>query len=73
MATNVLAIFKKGEDTPTVIGDATSATITGLAPGTVVTAGDYQGAFSDGTNFSDKVDVPAFTVKEAPESAPNEE
>lgn len=39
-----------------------TATITGLAAGTKVAAGDYQAAFSDGTNESDKVDVPAFEV-----------
>lgn len=39
-----------------------TATITGLAAGTKVAAGDYQAAFSDGTNESDKVDVPAFNV-----------
>ncbi|XRJ98180.1 hypothetical protein ACPBEI_05530 [Latilactobacillus sakei] len=38
------------------------AAITGLAAGTKVAAGDYQAAFSDGTNESDKVDVPAFDV-----------
>lgn len=67
---NTLAIFKKGEDTPAFNGDATSATITGLAPNASVAAGDYQGAFSDGKNFSDKVDVPAFKVKDAVQSAP---
>lgn len=67
---NSLAIFKKGEDAPAVTGDATSATITGLAPNTSVAAGDYQGAFTDGTNFSDKVDVPAFTVKDVALKAP---
>ena len=36
--------------------------ITGLKPGTAVAKGDYQVAFTDGTNTSDKVDVPAFTV-----------
>lgn len=39
-----------------------TAAITGLAAGTKVAAGDYQAAFSDGTNESDKVDVPAFDV-----------
>lgn len=38
------------------------ATITGLAAGTKVAAGDYKASFSDGTNESDKVDVPAFNV-----------
>lgn len=40
-----------------------AVSLTGLASGTVVAAGDYQVSFSDGTNESDKVDVPAFTVK----------
>lgn len=39
-----------------------TAAITGLAAGTKVAAGDYQAAFSDGTNESDKVDVPTFNV-----------
>lgn len=42
-------------------GKGTTA-ITGLAAGAKVAAGDYQAAFSDGTNESDKVDVPAFNV-----------
>ena len=37
-----------------------TATITGLAAGTKVAASDYKASFSDGTNESDKVDVPAF-------------
>ncbi|WP_353894905.1 hypothetical protein [Pediococcus pentosaceus] len=36
--------------------------ITGLEGGKQVAAGDYQLAYTDGTNTSDKVDVPAFTV-----------
>lgn len=39
-----------------------TATITGLAAGTKVAAGGYKASFSDGTNESDKVDVPAFNV-----------
>ncbi|AST83383.1 hypothetical protein [Latilactobacillus sakei] len=39
-----------------------TATITGLAAGEKVAAGDYKASFSDGTNESDKVDVPAFNV-----------
>ncbi|MFL2063958.1 hypothetical protein ACEN4E_10495 [Latilactobacillus sakei] len=39
-----------------------TATITGLAAGTKVEAGDYKASFSDGTNESDKVDVPVFNV-----------
>ena len=67
---NTLAIFKKGEDAPAFSGDDKSAAITGLAPNTAVAAGDYQGAFTDGTNYSDKVDVPAFTVKDVVLAAP---
>lgn len=67
---NTLAIFKKGEETPSFNGDATSATITGLGPNKSVAAGDYQGAFTDGTNFSDKVDVPAFKTKDVALAAP---
>ncbi|KAF0373142.1 Ig domain-containing protein [Pediococcus acidilactici] len=36
--------------------------ITGLEGGKQVAAGDYQLAYTDGANTSDKVDVPAFTV-----------
>lgn len=39
-----------------------TATITGLAAGKKVAEGDYQASFSDGTNESDKVPVPTFTV-----------
>lgn len=39
-----------------------TATITGLAAGTKVAVGNYKASFSDGTNESDKVDVPAFNV-----------
>lgn len=43
------------------LGKGTAA-VTGLAAGTKVAAGDYKASFSDGTNESDKVDVPAFNV-----------
>lgn len=36
--------------------------ITGLKGGKVVAKGDYQLAYTDGKNTSDKVDVPSFTV-----------
>lgn len=36
--------------------------ITGLKGGKVVAKGDYQPAYTDGKNTSDKVDVPSFTV-----------
>lgn len=39
-----------------------SVAITGLAAGAVVADGDYQVAWSDGTQESAKVDVPGFTV-----------
>lgn len=42
-----------------------TAAITGLAAGTKVPTGDYKASFSDGTNESDKVDVPAFDVTAA--------
>jgi hypothetical protein len=68
---NKLAIFKKGESDPAFTGaDDKSATITGLKPNTAVAAGDYQGAITDGTNYSTKVDVPAFKVKDAVLAAP---
>jgi hypothetical protein len=68
---NKLVIFKKGEDTSSFTGaDDKSAAITGLTAGAVVAAGDYQGALTDGTSFSDKVDVPGFTVLPAVETPP---
>lgn len=68
---NKLVIYKKGEETPSFTGnDDKSAAITGLAPNTAVKVGDYQGAFTDGTKTSDKVDVPAFTVKDTVLKAP---
>lgn len=39
-----------------------TAAITGLTAGAKVAVGDYKASFSDGTNESDKVDVPAFEV-----------
>lgn len=65
----VLNIYKKGEIDPITSGDETTATITGLAPETVVADGDYQAAFVDGTQISDKVNVPGFTVLPAPKPA----
>lgn len=58
----VLNVYAKGNDTAIATGDATSATITGLTAGTVVATGDYQVAYVDGNQSSDKVDVPGFTV-----------
>ncbi|MCF6161901.1 hypothetical protein [Furfurilactobacillus milii] len=58
----VLNVYKKGNETAIATGDANSVAITGLAAGTVVATGDYQVAFVDGYQTSDKVDVPGFTV-----------
>lgn len=60
-----LVAYKDGK--PVAQGDTGTCqvAITGLAPGTKVAAGDYQVAFTDGTNTSDKVDVPAFNVPDA--------
>ncbi|MBS0950704.1 hypothetical protein ABC426_11810 [Lactiplantibacillus plantarum] len=66
----VLSIYAKGNDTAIATGDATSATITGLTPGTVVATGDYQVAYVDGDQSSDKVDVPGFTVLTAKPADP---
>lgn len=41
---------------------AKTVAVTGLAASTAVAAGDYQVAWTDGTNESAKVDVPAFSV-----------
>lgn len=68
-----LVIYKG--DTKAFEGEvgAKTASITGLDAGTVVAAGDYQVAWSDGINESDKVDVPGFTVNAdtKPEAATN--
>lgn len=66
----VLKIYAKGNDIPIATGDATSVTITGLAAGTVVATGDYQVAYVDGDQTSDKVDVPGFTVLAAKPAEP---
>ena len=52
-----------------------SATITGLAAGTVVADGDYQAAFKDATTLkeSEKVDVKGFTVLAPAPEAPADE
>lgn len=39
--------------------------ITGLQPGAVVPEGQYKVAYTDGTNVSDKTDVPGFSVLSA--------
>lgn len=69
-----LVVYKG--DTKTFEGEVGVKTvaITGLDAGTVVATGDYQVAWSDGTNESDRVDVPGFTVNSAetkPEAATN--
>lgn len=68
----VLKIYAKGNDTAIATGDATSVTITGLAAGTVVATGDYQVAYVDGDQSSDKVDVPGFTVLAAAPTSPDD-
>lgn len=68
----VLKIYAKGNDIPIATGDATSVTITGLAAGTVVATGDYQVAYVDGDQSSDKVDVPGFTVLAAAPTNPTD-
>ena len=62
-AEQMLVIYDK-TDKKIVTGDkgASLATLTGLAAGTKVAVGDYKVTFTDGTNESDKVDVPAFEV-----------
>lgn len=50
----------------------TTVTITGLDAGTVVADGDYQIVWSDGTNESNKVDVPGFTVLPSVPGEPTE-
>ncbi|WP_187349018.1 hypothetical protein [Lactiplantibacillus plantarum] len=63
----VLNAYQKGNETAIATGDATSVAITGLSAGTVVATGDYQVAYVDGSQTSDKVDVPGFTVLAAPQ------
>lgn len=59
-----LLIYKKGVNDPAFTGQKGSgqATITGLPASTVVADGDYQSAFTDGTDTSGRTDVPGFTV-----------
>lgn len=58
-----LVLFKK-DGTKISTGElgTKGVTLTGIAAGTKVSAGDYQLAYTDGTQISDKVDAPAFTV-----------
>ncbi|MGA3513271.1 hypothetical protein ACE5SX_17045 [Lactiplantibacillus plantarum] len=66
----VLKAYQKGNETAIATGDATSVAITGLAAGTVVATGDYQVAYVDGSQTSDKLDVPGFTVLAAKPADP---
>ncbi|MBS0953056.1 hypothetical protein ABC426_17450 [Lactiplantibacillus plantarum] len=68
----VLKVYQKGNDKEIATGDATSVAITGLAAGTVVADGDYQVAYVDGDQSSDKVDVPGFTVLAAKPADPKD-
>lgn len=68
----VLNAYQKGNETAIATGDATSVAITGLSAGTVVATGDYQVAYVDGSQTSDKVDVPGFTVLAAKPADPQD-
>lgn len=58
-----LVVYDKSGDKVATGGVGTKQVeLTGLEGGKQVAAGDYQLAYTDGTNTSDKVDVPAFTV-----------
>lgn len=57
-----LVVYKGADKIATGEVGTKSVAIAGLAAGTVVTAGEYQICFTDGTTESAKVDVPAFTV-----------
>lgn len=68
----MLNVYKKADGSLVTSGDkgAKSAAIAGLKPNTAVAAGDYQVSYTDGTAESDKVDVPAFKMPDAVQSAP---
>lgn len=61
-----LVLFKK-DGTKIFTGElgTKGITLTGIAAGTKAAAGDYKVAYTDGTQTSDKVDAPAFTVPDA--------
>lgn len=61
-----LVLFKK-DGTKISTGElgTNGVTLTGIAAGTQAAAGDYKLAYTDGTQISDKVDAPAFTVPDA--------
>lgn len=72
MALN-LVIGAKGSDEILFTSAGESVTITGLEPGTVVAAGDYQAWNVDPDGKlkpSAKVDVPGFTVEQEEAPAP---
>lgn len=61
-----LILYKKdGTKVATGEAGAKSVSLTGIAAGTKAAAGDYQVAFTDGTNTSEKVSAPAFEVPAA--------
>lgn len=68
----VLKVYQKGNTVAIATGNATSVAITGLAAGTVAADGDYQVAYVDGDQSSDKVDVPGFTVLTAKPADPKD-
>lgn len=57
-----LVVYKGADKVATGVMGTKSVTITGLAAGTIISAGEYQVCFTDGTTESAKVDLPAFTV-----------
>lgn len=61
-----LVLFKK-DGTKISTGElgTNGVALTGIAAGTKAAAGDYKLAYTDGTQTSDKVDAPAFTVPDA--------
>lgn len=61
-----LVLFKK-DGTKISTGElgTNGVVLTGIAAGTKAAAGDYKLAYTDGTQTSDKVDAPAFTVPDA--------
>lgn len=59
-----LKAFAKNANTPLFTGvkGSGSVDITGLKPGTVVAQGDYEIAFTDGTNTSGRYPLEGWTV-----------
>ncbi|GEP72028.1 hypothetical protein FD12_GL001396 [Lentilactobacillus rapi DSM 19907 = JCM 15042] len=61
----VLNIYQGSADKPSFVGTDIKTAVTGLAPGTVVTAGTYQATHTDDAGIeteSKRVDVPGWTV-----------